>query len=524
MDEAIKVVDGENIPQPQGSQTLNGSVQFPPFSYEPLANAKSIRLLSLQASTERRVTGSLRSVELDTDIKYLALSYTWEYAYMPTDFPPRGNEYCVSGRDSDESSKSSLFAEDGTLKEDGTTAEDSNDGLSGENEIIIYGQSLSLTPNLYDALLQIQALDLGSKIWIDAICINQDDNSERSAQVNIMEEIYTKASQVIVWLGAEDASTAFCVYLTSMFASIAMRIYSIPQHDWNYYEFKLQGRLSSAGMPITMFDEWWVMLARFLRRTWFGRLWTLQEVALKTDDAIQVFCGSHSIPWTDLITLAEVLGYTRLGDGLLELLPDELSRGGYAIGFIPEVYGDFQNMCRGKKLFELQHEQLWGLTPHIRATGPIEITVIDELRAQLPPAQNMGAVLMFLISRSALFRVSDPRDRVFAVLGIARKIIQQRHCSMLQFPAVDYSCSVEDVFYKAFRFIMEATQRPYNLAFAGDVGKRAILNLPSWVRPAQDSKRMPLIVVIQWKAKIMIKGARLHDYDYFSSTAYGDQR
>lgn len=44
--------------------------------------------------------------------------------------------------------------------------------------------------------------------WVDAICINQNDLEERSAQVQIMPQIYSKASCVIVWLG-DDSQMIF---------------------------------------------------------------------------------------------------------------------------------------------------------------------------------------------------------------------------------------------------------------------------------------------------------------------------
>jgi hypothetical protein len=38
-------------------------------------------------------------------------------------------------------------------------------------------------------------------LWVDAICINQGDNTEKAGQIQYMAEIYSKASRVIVWLG-----------------------------------------------------------------------------------------------------------------------------------------------------------------------------------------------------------------------------------------------------------------------------------------------------------------------------------
>lgn len=42
-------------------------------------------------------------------------------------------------------------------------------------------------------------------LWIDALCINQDDNRERGHQVEMMGDIYRKASCVLSWLGTPDA-------------------------------------------------------------------------------------------------------------------------------------------------------------------------------------------------------------------------------------------------------------------------------------------------------------------------------
>jgi hypothetical protein len=39
------------------------------------------------------------------------------------------------------------------------------------------------------------------RLWVDAICINQKDRSERSSQVNLMREIYSKTELVFSWLG-----------------------------------------------------------------------------------------------------------------------------------------------------------------------------------------------------------------------------------------------------------------------------------------------------------------------------------
>ena len=300
-----------------------------------------------------------------------------------------------------------------------------------------------------------------------------------------MDEIYSEADQVIVWLGAEDAETEISIYMISMFSGISKRILAEPQDYWDYFEYRPQERLFSCGMPTHIYLDWWEMLARFLDRPWFGRLWTLQEVALKAKPAegmttVAILCGSHRIAWEDIVACSDVLGYTGLSNGILNLLPGQNSPVGRTTG----TYSDFQDMCHGKKFFELQHEQLWGLTPHARVTGMIEYTLRDELLAKSPAAQNVGAVLLFLVSQSKRFKASNPRDKVFALLGMARRVAATTGGQVSQLPSANYDLAVEDVYYDAFRFIMETTQLPYNIAFVGDVGAKHIKGLPSWVSVA----------------------------------------
>lgn len=61
--------------------------------------------------------------------------------------------------------------------------------------------SFRVRRNLHEALNQLRLPDRPRRLWIDAICINQDDNDEKNAQVSLMAEVYSKASSVCVWLG-----------------------------------------------------------------------------------------------------------------------------------------------------------------------------------------------------------------------------------------------------------------------------------------------------------------------------------
>jgi hypothetical protein len=60
---------------------------------------------------------------------------------------------------------------------------------------------LSVTANLAEALPYLPWPDSRRTLWIDAICINQEDMDERAEQVKLMAEIYTSAKHVLAWLG-----------------------------------------------------------------------------------------------------------------------------------------------------------------------------------------------------------------------------------------------------------------------------------------------------------------------------------
>jgi hypothetical protein len=58
-------------------------------------------------------------------------------------------------------------------------------------------------------------------IWIDALCIDQTNLSEREAQVSLMGELFRKATTVIAWLGDEDCSTSDAFTVVDRLSSVA---------------------------------------------------------------------------------------------------------------------------------------------------------------------------------------------------------------------------------------------------------------------------------------------------------------
>jgi hypothetical protein len=73
--------------------------------------------------------------------------------------------------------------------------------------ILVDGEPLIVRENLWQFLDQMRKVRYKKKIWIDAICINQQNNGEKSHQVAMMGEIYSKATRVEIWLGPPKDGT-----------------------------------------------------------------------------------------------------------------------------------------------------------------------------------------------------------------------------------------------------------------------------------------------------------------------------
>ncbi|KAH6718779.1 heterokaryon incompatibility protein-domain-containing protein [Leptodontidium sp. MPI-SDFR-AT-0119] len=72
------------------------------------------------------------------------------------------------------------------------------------HRIVVNSRTFKVRANLYQALRHLRDKLYDRTIWIDAICINQEDLIERGAQVLLMSKIFSSVRQVIVWLGVEN--------------------------------------------------------------------------------------------------------------------------------------------------------------------------------------------------------------------------------------------------------------------------------------------------------------------------------
>ncbi|CZR51234.1 uncharacterized protein PAC_01109 [Phialocephala subalpina] len=155
-------------------------------------------------------------------------------------------------------------------------------------------RSLGIGLNLAIALQHLRYEDTPRSLWIDAICINQEDLAERSSQVRRMAALYKMAYRVIVWLGPESADSKLAL---STIANLGSQVEC--SEDISAY-FPIPGREEPTLVWkdfIASLDEHWAALDHLLQRQWFSRLWVMQEIRLANRRAI-VQCGGEQIKWS----------------------------------------------------------------------------------------------------------------------------------------------------------------------------------------------------------------------------------
>jgi Heterokaryon incompatibility protein (HET) len=81
--------------------------------------------------------------------------------------------------------------------------------LPSDREISCHGKTLWITPNCEAALRRLRYKSVSRVLWVDSICINQNSKEEKAQQLKMMAEVYTKAEQVIVFLGEDRTTTTF---------------------------------------------------------------------------------------------------------------------------------------------------------------------------------------------------------------------------------------------------------------------------------------------------------------------------
>ncbi|RYP61078.1 hypothetical protein DL771_010254 [Monosporascus sp. 5C6A] len=324
-----------------------------------------IRLLSVlsspSSSNNTLIQCSLKVVNLDHRPEYYALSYTWG---APTEY--------------------------GRLSR-----------MSADRDcpILCNKELLGVTKNLHCFLRQLQYLPtLSDKIfWIDAICVNQQDNEERHRQVRLMADIYSAAALVISWLGEQDDHTEPGFALLKELKIVSDRS--------RHLLAKLSPDSRDYGEQLAVFSnrQSWVSVAHVFQRTYFTRVWIVQEVVLAK--AVKVLCGDHELDWS---AIAEASHFFTTS------------------GWRGHLYGLFIESVG------------WPLTPQepilkFRYQAPTTLRSIakkcNERKQQEYQHENRhewATTLLHTLIQARNFKATDPRDKVYSLLGLVHEYARDK--------------------------------------------------------------------------------------------------
>ncbi len=363
------------------------------YSYAPLSeHNREIRLLQLLPATEcddsphEPIECSILIATLDSAPKYYALSYAW--------------------------------------------------GSSREMKpLLADGKLLEITANLDTALRQLRETEYGqlNSIWIDAVCINQADDCEKSWQVEAMANIYSQAACTLAWLGPADHELSIAINtIKELFADL-----SDGQNGcFDRFAAKLEHSES-----VTRPDEY-KSLSKFLRLQYFRRLWILQEVTFSNE--VRILCGSFQLPWNMLNAVLEA--YV---EAFRQSMSKTLSGSDTLVEMVKEGY-------RNGKLCSL---------------GPIKLPSVFRIGACGQKSLQLFSLGSLLWRSKFHTDCSDPRDYVYSLLGLAEN-------SRAMGLRPNYDVTTQDCF-------IEATKALSLVEGLGVLSmchqSKTIRSLPSWV-------------------------------------------
>lgn len=255
-------------------------------------------------------------------------------------------------------------------------------------------QDFSITTNLARALQHLRQTDSPRLLWIDAICIDQRNTDERAAQVSLMRNIYSKSTSVIVWIEGSTNTTESSISFVRELAVKFERDTGISPDqilgptgirlDWKHLqllkEYKFDHEISEATRHA------YSAIGDFFSHPWFRRVWVLQEVS--SASSATVLLGNHSLPW---------------GAVVLAALWQALMARWY-----------LRNLETTSEVPSAVFSKNPGHVRRLKAAG-----YLPELWLSLMQAGRTKAhTILELVFRAREFQATDPRDKIFALLGL----------------------------------------------------------------------------------------------------------
>ncbi len=276
--------------------------------------------------------------------------------------------------------------------------------------------AIKITQSLFDALIHLRHPEAARTLWIDAVCIDQDNNDEKIEQLPHMKDIFQHASNVVIWLGLADESTSRALDLIRLAANCLRQEtgQSMPLFNESGFNEPFSDEMNrQRGFPPVEDLEGWLPVAALFSRNWFSRCWTFQEAVLAAKATIQI--GAHLLDWADLCIASTFFfckSYGTKEQAIAERLP---------------------NIC-----------------------GLCWASNIGLARKEWRPAP-----LMFLLQTTTDTQATLPKDRIFGLLALTEESTQEYFSPGGSLDNPKYNMSVRELYTDASRFLLHADGSNY---------------------------------------------------------------
>ena len=308
---------------------------------------------------------------------------------------------------------------------------------------LVNGSITLISENLYLALLHLRKRE-DTTLWVDAICINQDDLAERATQVGHMKDIYENASIVFIWLGENNKLSE-----RAFEELYGLSLLLTPDEHGNSV---VPGREFDRN-TMEQDPQKWAAISDILYRPWFRRMWIIQE-ALSAQHAVMM-CGSDTL---DLVSFLTVI-FSMLKAGVLQLIMSHHpNRHKLSKRPIQVALKQLEFFVKAK------FEKIGYIMPH-RVNPP----------------------LLSYLAETRWAEATDPRDKIYGILSLAGD-----SCSLGYWHAEgrgspkripfkpDYNLSKAEVFINTTKAILCTTNSLKVLRFVKHKSIKTS-GLPSWV-------------------------------------------
>lgn len=146
---------------------------------------------------------------------------------------------------------------------------------SKRSSVILNNGRLSVAASSEAAIRRMRLPDRDRVLWIDAVCIDQANNSDRSQQVIHMREIYGCGVRNLVYLGEDNEGVKQAL-------EDIERLLEDMRDETNGFRGVVEtlcesdGRGRTSPTPLKARVQDWKNLAHFYSNAWFSRLWIVQ--------------------------------------------------------------------------------------------------------------------------------------------------------------------------------------------------------------------------------------------------------